>query len=815
MDDAVERLRLREQALEAEIAALRAERATGIRAPGPGQRTSAASSNLLFTAAEKTRMPMIITDPNLPDNPIVFANRAFQELCGYGVEELLGRNCRFLQGSGTDPAEVARVRDAIAARRDVVVEIVNYHRDGSAFRNELYVSPVFDPEGRLIYFFASQLDVTRFRTEEGKLAESEARYRTLFDAIDAGFCIVEMRFDSSGRPVDYRFLEVNPAFERQAGLGDVVGRWVSEVIPDLEPRWLETYGEVALTGRPARFESVAVALGRWFDVHALRVGEPVQHRVAILFNDITDRREAETLLRTTARDRTAERDLVWRASRDLLVICGFDGLYRAVNPAWSEMLGWPADALLGARFDNYLHPDDVPPATTAFTRLTEGSVLDNLDVRMKTADGDFRWVSWNAIPQGDHFYAAGRDVTERKALEEQLRQSQKLEAVGQLTGGVAHDFNNLLTVIKSSTDLLKRPDLPEERRQRYIGAISDTVSRAAKLTGQLLAFARRQALSPEVFDVARSVASVGDMVGTLTGARIQVETDVVPGLSSDGTPLTYLVDADPSQFDTALVNMVVNARDAMEGEGRLRIRVTRALTIPAVRAHPRVRGDFVAVSVSDTGSGIPPEMLDRIFEPFFTTKGVGQGTGLGLSQVFGFAKQSGGEVLVDSTLGSGTTFTLFLPRVRAQIAPQAVLPEPASLADGHGTRVLVVEDNLEVGAFATQALQELGYDTRWVTDAEQALQVLAPSSLAKPSERSFDIVFSDVVMPGMNGIDLGQAIRARYPGLPVVLASGYSHVIAEQGTHGFELLRKPYSVEDLSRILRRAVAHSLDHRREP
>ena len=815
MDDAVERLRLKEQALEAEIAALRAERDTRIRAPDPGQRTSAASPDLLFTAAEKTRMPMIITDPNLPDNPIVFANRAFQDLCGYGAEELLGRNCRFLQGSGTDPAEVARVRDAIAARRDVVVEIVNYHRDGSAFRNELYVSPVFDREGRLIYFFGSQLDVTRFRTEEGKLAESEARYRTLFDAIDAGFCIVEMRFDSGNRPVDYRFLEVNPAFERQAGFGDVVGRWVSDVIPDLEPRWLETYGEVALTGRPARFESGAVALGRWFDVHALRVGEPVQHRVAILFNDITDRREAETLLRTTARDRTVERDLVWRASRDLLVICGFDGIYRSVNPAWSEMLGWPADALIGARFDDYLHPEDVPPATAAFTRLTEGSVLDNLDARMKTADGDFRWVSWNAIPQGDHFYAAGRDVTERKALEEQLRQSQKLEAVGQLTGGVAHDFNNLLTVIKSSTDLLKRPDLPEERRQRYIGAISDTVSRAAKLTGQLLAFARRQALSPEVFDVSRSVASVADMVGTLTGSRIRVETEVVPGLSSDGTPLTYLVDADPSQFDTALVNMVVNARDAMEGEGRLQIRVDRALVIPAVRAHPRVRGDFVAVSVTDTGSGIPPEMLDRIFEPFFTTKGVGQGTGLGLSQVFGFAKQSGGEVLVDSTQGSGTTFTLFLPRVRAPVAPQAVLPEPAFLADGHGTRVLVVEDNLEVGAFATQALQELGYVTRWVTDAEQALQVLEPAALAKPTDRPFDVVFSDVVMPGMNGIDLGQAIRERHRGLPVVLASGYSHVIAEQGTHGFELLRKPYSVEDLSRILRRAVAHGPDQRRDP
>ncbi len=463
------------------------------------------------------------------------------------------------------------------------------------------------------------------------------------------------------------------------------------------------------------------------------------------------------------------------------------------------MLGWPGERLTGARFDDYLHPDDLAAAEAAVERLRGGSVLDNLDVRMRTADGDWRWLSWNAIPQDDHFYAAGRDVTERKTLEEQLRQSQKLEAVGQLTGGVAHDFNNLLTVIKSSTDLLKRPDLPEERRQRYIGAISDTVSRAAKLTGQLLAFARRQALSPEVFDVTRGVASVADMVGTLTGARIQVETDVDPGRAADGSPLTCLVDADPSQFDTALVNMVVNARDAMEGEGALTIRVRRALAVPAVRAHPRVRGDFVAVSVSDTGAGIAPNVLDRIFEPFFTTKGVGQGTGLGLSQVFGFAKQSAARSSPRASRGGEPPSTLYLPRVAGRKVEQVAQPEPAALADGHGTRVLVVEDNLEVGAFATQALQELDYDTHWVTDAEQALDAL------RRTEVPFDIVFSDVVMPGMNGIDLGHAIRRDWPSVPVVLASGYSHVIAEQGTHGFELLRKPYSVEDLSRILRRAV----------
>ncbi|POR40131.1 PAS domain S-box protein [Methylobacterium sp. V23] len=804
MDGENARLRSENRELQAEVARLRERNASHVREPEGVQRTSAADADLLFTAAEKTRMPQIVTDPNLPDNPIVFANRAFQDLCGYSAEELIGRNCRFLQGPDTDSADIAKVRDAIAGRRDVVVEILNYRRDGSTFRNELYVSPVFTTEGQLRYFFASQLDVTRFRTEEGMLAESEARYRTLFNALDAGFCVIELRFDAEGRAVDYRFVEANPAFARHTGLDDVVGRWVSEVLPDLERNWLDTYGAVALSGQAVRFESGVVALGRWFEVQALRIGEPVQHRVALLFNDVTERRRAESALRDAARERTTERDLVWRASRDLLVVCGFDGIYRAVNPAWTEMLGWSEFDLVQTSFDSYVHPEDRDAATAAFENLRSGEVLDGLDVRMLSADSGYRWISWNAIPQDDHFYAAGRDVTERRTLEEQLRQSQKLEAVGQLTGGVAHDFNNLLTVIRSSTDLLKRPDLPEERRQRYIGAISDTVTRAAKLTGQLLAFARRQALTPEVFDVGRSVASVADMVGTLTGARIEVVADVSSYRDGGGRLVPFLVNADPSQFDTALVNMAINARDAMGGEGRLDIRVRRASVIPAVRAHPRVPGDFIAVSVRDTGTGIAEEDLDRIFEPFFTTKGVGQGTGLGLSQVFGFAKQSGGEVLVESTPGTGTTFTLYLPRELGQRLKDDAdnEPEPEPLADGHGTRVLVVEDNEEVGAFATQALTELGFETVRAVNAEAALNILR-------STRGFDVVFSDVVMPGMNGIDMAREIRHRHPGIPVVLASGYSHVLAEEGTHGFPFLRKPYSVEDLSRVLRRAVSRAV------
>ncbi len=799
----VERLRRRESELLAEVARLRAGREP--HAPSTASEAGVGSlrPDLLFTAADKTRMAMIVTDPNLTDNPIVFANRAFLELSGYAAEELIGRNCRFLQGPETDPAHVARIRDAIAARRDVVVELLNYRRDGSPFVNELYVSPVFGPHGELLFFFGSQLDLTRFREQEGNAVRRGASFRSLLEDGEAGFCIIEMRFDGEGRAEDYRFVEVNAAFERQSGLANAEGRWMRELEPELERHWFDTYGEVARTGRDARFRGAASRLGRVFDVHAVRIGSQVQNRVAVLFEDATVRQEGEERREARDRDNLVERDLVWRTSRDLLVVCGLDGNIRAVGPAWTETLGWPAGSLVGVRIDSLVHADDQEAAARAFEMLRAGLPLSDLDIRIRTADGGHRWISWNAIPQGDRFHATGRDVTERRALEEQLRQSQKMEAVGQLTGGVAHDFNNLLTVIKSSTDLLKRPSLSEERRSRYVDAISDTVDRAAKLTSQLLAFARRQALRPTVFDAAQSVAAIADMVRTLTGARIRVETDTDAGQDADGERLPCHVDADPSQFDTALVNLVVNARDAMQGEGRLRIAVRRADRIPTLRSHPAVPGDFVAVSVSDTGGGIEPELLERIFEPFFTTKGVGHGTGLGLSQVFGFAKQSGGDVAVDSEVGAGTTFTLFLPRSADGSAREPARDDPGPLPEGHGTPVLVVEDNVEVGAFATQALGELGYQAVWVKDAQAALAEIEASG------QRFEVVFSDVVMPGMNGVDLAREIRRRWPYLPVVLTSGYSHVLAFEGTDGFPLLGKPYSVADLSRALRKALRERL------
>jgi signal transduction histidine kinase/CheY-like chemotaxis protein len=386
-----------------------------------------------------------------------------------------------------------------------------------------------------------------------------------------------------------------------------------------------------------------------------------------------------------------------------------------------------------------------------------------------------------------------RRAEQLRRHEEALRQSQKLEAVGQLTGGVAHDFNNLLTVIRSAADLLRRDDLPQERRQRYVEAILDTANRATKLTGQLLAFARRQPLKPEVFAVGDRLNVVAELIRPLVGARIRIETSIECDECS--------VEADPNQFETALVNLAVNARDAMDGEGHLVLRTWLAPEMPPVRGHAGARGACVAVSVTDTGSGIAPEMLGRIFEPFFTTKEVGKGTGLGLSQVYGFAKQSGGELQVESKPGHGSTFTLYLPRAEARPAatpePERADTESHAPAMGHRRRtVLLVEDNTQVGEFAQQMLEDLGYQATWAPNADAALELLGENA------GQFDVVFSDVVMPGMNGVDLGREIRRRCPGLRVVLTSGYSHVLAEGGAQDFDLLHKPYSVDGLSRLLR-------------
>ena len=519
------------------------------------------------------------------------------------------------------------------------------------------------------------------------------------------------------------------------------------------------------------------------------------------------RAELEELNADLARQvaqRTAERDHMWNASPDLLVVVTPEGRYLAVNPAWTDILGYEAHELIGTNALALVHPDDLSATTKALAAARAGT-MPTFENRFRHKAGGYRWLQWVAAPGQSDVFAIGRHVTDAKEAEQQLRkateqlnQAQKMEAIGQLTGGVAHDFNNLLTIIRGSVELLKRPALSSDKRDRYIDAIGDTAERAAKLTGQLLAFARRQALTPELIDVGDVVGGITDMVQTLIGAHVTL-TVTVP-------ETTCLAEVDRSQFETAIVNLAINARDAMDGAGALRIVVAPVAEIPSLRGHHGMPGEFVSVSVIDDGAGIDADALPHIFEPFFTTKGVGKGTGLGLSQVIGFAKQSGGDIAVDSEPGRGTTFALYLPRVTDGRTTTDMV-EDDDPADGHGACVLLIEDNEEVGRFATTALNELGYESVLATNAVTALAMLEADAAR------FDVVFSDVVMPGMNGVECAQRIRTHHPGLPIVLTSGYAHVLAENAQHGFELLHKPYSIEQLSRTLRRAVSRGSRWRR--
>jgi signal transduction histidine kinase/CheY-like chemotaxis protein len=371
-------------------------------------------------------------------------------------------------------------------------------------------------------------------------------------------------------------------------------------------------------------------------------------------------------------------------------------------------------------------------------------------------------------------------VSERGKAEEQLRQAHKMQALGQLTGGIAHDFNNLLTVIQGSADMLRRPGVPEDKRIRFAEAVVQASGKAAALTGQLLAFARRQPLQPEVMDVNALIREMTDLLDRTLGERIEVVT----ALATEACT----VEADRAQLESALLNIAVNARDAMPGGGRLEIR-----TAPVSDGE---RGAMVALSVTDSGAGMDEDTLERAFEPFFTTKMTGKGTGLGLSQVYGFASQSGGDVRIESTPGRGTTVTLLLPR-RGAVPAATRAAESGALKRGRTGRILLVEDNEEVGAFAAHLLGELGHQVARAPSGEEALD--------RALTEEFDLVFTDVVMPGMSGLDLAVRLSELRPALPVILTTGFSDQLTTSGTGGRPVILKPYSPEALAAAIEAAL----------
>ena len=674
-----------------------------------------------------------------------------------------------------------------------------------------------DKDGRALRLVGAHIDITDQALARETLRESEERFRLIADSAPVPIWVTKLdrkRSFANQAYVDFVGLPYDQAIDFD---------WRKVLHPDDLPHVLQqsVQGEASL--KPfvleARYKN-ARGEWRWLRSESQPRWDPTGKHIGFIgvAHDITVAKQAEIELRQlneTLEERIAERTAELEANEARLrAMLETSNQYQGLVNLRGELVYANKTALDGLKASTsdvigkllwetpwFSETEGMSALVRqAFDTVLKGEAV-RLEMRLRLPIGerDFDFGMRPVLDRHGNITGAvpeAVDITERRRGEEALRQSQKMEAIGQLTGGVAHDFNNLLTIIRSATDFLRRRELPEERRRRYVDAISDTVERASKLTAQLLAFARRQPLKPQIFNVGNQVEGVAQLVRPLVGSRIEIGVEV-----QDADCFTV---ADIAQFETALINLAINARDAMDGEGRLTIAVRKVEGIPSLRAQSARSGPYVAISVSDTGSGIAPEHLDAIFEPFFTTKEVGKGTGLGLSQAFGFAKQSEGDIAVTSRQGEGATFTLYLPQVQSPATDEdaaAITHEAA--ATGRGHRVLVVEDNDEVGRFSTELLEDLGYVVRRVANANAALAILGENEFA------VDLVFSDVIMPGMNGVELAGVIRERYPGLPVVLTSGYSNVLAENAHRGFELIQKPYSVESLSRILRKAIAEKL------
>jgi len=512
---------------------------------------------------------------------------------------------------------------------------------------------------------------------------------------------------------------------------------------------------------------------------------------AKITRDVSDKREAQQALVDSER---RFRMLVQGVHDYAIYMLDPDGRVTNWNVGAERIKGYKAEEIVGQHFSRFYTEEDRAngePARALETALREGK-YEREAWRLRS-DGTRFWAHVVLDPIRDEqgelvgFAKVTRDITERRNAQIELEeartalfQSQKMQALGELTGGIAHDFNNLMTVIRGSADLLRREDLGEDKRRRYLEAIVETADRASTLTGQLLAFSRRQRLNPEVSDLNVRLDALAEVLERTLGSRIAVKLDLAP--------LLWMTEVDPTQLETALLNASINARDAMPDGGTLTIRTCNS---------PGTERDFVCIEIADTGLGMAKEVIDRAFEPFFTTKPVGKGTGLGLSQIHGFAAQSGGRSEIESTPGAGTTLRLFLPRAEREPAPAPA--QSAQPIRGEG-RVLLVEDNDHVRDFAEHLLADLGYDALSAASGEEALALLETERV--------DIVFSDVVMPELSGLGLARIVAERYPGLPVVLATGYSEEIVEGAAGEFEILSKPYGAESLGAALARALAEA-------
>ncbi len=794
---------------------------------------------------EASPTPLVVVSP--PDWTIVAANDARLALTGATRPKQIGR--KLFEAFPDDPSnpEADGVRNLSASLERVVAtattDIMAVQRydiqDAGGRFTERWWSPVNTPilgeDGKVALVIHRVEEVTEVMRLRG---EAEARNQLVRD----------MQAAIDRERVTAAALRASEEFNRQilASSADCIkvldldgrlqfmsegGMWVMEIedFGAIQGMWWPDFWhgdghgqvldaiDVARHGGTGRFQGFATTMKgspRWWDVivTAMLGSDGAPEKLLSISRDITATKKAEVRLReindtleSEIVERTAERDRMWDTSPDLMLVIDFQGVFRRVNPAWTAVLGYTAVELVGHHVNDFVIQEDHRETVDAYELAADGGRLRLIN-RYRHKDGSVRHISWVAAPAGDVTYATGRDVTAERAAavelaraQDALRQSQKMEAVGQLTGGLAHDFNNLLTGIMGNLELLQnriaRGRL--ENVDRYVIAAQGAGRRAAALTQRLLAFSRRQTLDPKPTDVNHLIAGMEDLLRRTVGSTTDIEVVGAAGL------WPALIDA--VQLESALLNLCINARDAMPDGGKITIETANKwLDDRTSRERDIPPGQYLSVSVTDTGSGMTPEIIERAFEPFYTTKPLGQGTGLGLSMIYGFARQSGGQVHIYSEIGQGTTIRIYLPRSHGDTKDLQAVEDAAQSGSGTGETVLVVDDETTIRHLVDEVLEDLGYRVIGAGDGAAGLKIVQ-------SGVGIDLLITDVGLPnGMNGRQLADAARAIRPNLKVLFITGYAENAAVGNghlEHGMELLTKPFALDELAQKVREMLGN--------
>ena len=735
-----------------------------------------------------------------PDGFITTWNAGAERIKGYKPGEIIGQHfSRFFtaedQAAGV-PYEI--LADARAVGRHES-EGWRIRKDGSRFWANAIAQPLRDENGATIGFAKITRDFTERVAAQNALIESERRFRLLVEGV-IDYAIYML--DPSGVVINW-----NPGAERLKGYAadEILGQHFSRFYTKEDRAAGLPAIVLATAAREGRYESEGWRVRKdgsrfWASVVVDAIGNEAGELqgFAKVTRDITERRAAMEALRESERQ---FRLLVEGVTDYGLYMLDPNGIVTSWNAGAERIKGYPAEEIIGQHFSRFYTERDRAagiPARALETAVREGR-FESEGWRVRK-DGNLFWANVVVDPIRDEqgklvgFAKITRDVTERRnaqlALQEaqaQRAHAQKMDALGQLTGGVAHDFNNLLMVVSGHIRTLKNAVAGDAKAARAAEAIELAAHRGEALTRQLLSFARRQTVNPMVIRVNERIEAFRAVLASSIGSSAQLATTIGPEV--------WPVKVDPSELELSLVNLVLNSRDAMPSGGVIALSAEN-VTLARGDTNAEIEGEFVALRVTDTGSGIAPDVLLKVFDPFFTTKQVGKGSGLGLSQVHGFAHQSGGTVAIESTLGKGTTVTLYLPRDRAEAAAAG----ERTVESARGGAVLVVDDNPDVADVSAGMLEQLGYEVHKARDADGALAAI--------ERHAFDLVMSDIVMPGaMDGIALARALRERHPGLPVLLVTGYSQAAAEAAPE-FTVMRKPFQLAELSRAAARMIAES-------